>query len=73
MFEEGHKIRVILAEIAKTQVWLINQLSQHGIATDKTEMSAILSGARRGPKADRILECSVKILDEYRDEYRDKC
>ena len=72
MFEEGHRIRVALAEIAKTQVWLINQLEKRGIITDKTEMSSVLSGTRRGFKADRMLETSVEILNEYRDEHGKK-
>jgi hypothetical protein len=70
MFEEGHRIRIALAEIAKTQVWLINQLAKRGIITDKTEMSSVLSGTRHGSKADLMLQTSVEILNEYRDGHR---
>ena len=63
MFEEGHKIRVALAERGLTQVWLINQLrEQHGIITNKTEMSSVLSGTRHGPKAANMLKTSAEIL-----------
>ena len=67
MFEEGRRIRVSLAEIAKTQVWLINQLAKRGVVTDKTEMSAVLNCTRHGNKVDLILKTSAEILKEYRD------
>lgn len=67
MFEEGRRIRVSLAEIGKTQVWLINKLRERGITTDKTEMSSVLSGTRHGSKADTMLKTSAEILKEYRD------
>lgn len=69
MFEEGRRIRVSLAEIVKTQVWLINQLAKRGVVTDKTEMSAVLNGTRHGNKVDLILKTSAEILKEYRDEH----
>ena len=72
MCEEGRKIRVALAECGLTQVWLIGKLRNRGIITDKTEMSSVLSGTRHGFKADRMLETSVEILNEYRDEHGKK-
>ena len=67
MFDEGHKIRVSLAEIRKTQVWLIQELAQHGIITDKAELSGVLSGTRHGPKPDLIISTSKKIITESRE------
>ena len=72
MFEEGHKIRVSLAEFGLTQVWLIEELRKRGLITDKTEMSSVLSGTRHGRKADQILKTSVEILNECRDGDRKK-
>ena len=72
MFEEGHKIRVSLAEFGLTQVWLIEELRKRGLITDKTEMSCVLSGTRHGRKADQILKTSVEILNECRDGDRKK-
>ena len=72
MFEEGHKIRVSLAEFGLTQVWLIEELRKRGIITDKTEMSSVLSGTRHGRKVDQILKTSVEILNECRDGDRKK-
>ena len=63
MFEAGRKIKILLAEKGLTQVWLIDALREHEIYTDKAEMSGILSGARRGPKADTILGMSLNILN----------
>lgn len=72
MFKEGRKIRVALAECGLTQVWLINELRNRGIITDKTEMSSVLSGTRHGYKADMMLQTSVEILDEYRNGHGEK-
>ena len=46
-------------------IWLIRQLALRGIATDKTEMSSVFSGGRRGAKVELILKTSNSILDEY--------
>lgn len=67
MFEEGRKIRTILFNLDLTQVWLIGKLAERGIVTDKTEMSSVLKGTRRGNKADLMLKTSVEILNEYKD------
>ena len=46
-------------------IWLIRQLALSGIATDKTEMSSVISGGRKGAKAELILKTSNSILDDY--------
>lgn len=46
-------------------VWLINQLKQKGIVTDKTEVSSIFAGTRTGAKADSIVQESKTILADY--------
>ena len=46
-------------------VWLIHQLSLMGIATDKTEVSSIFAGTRKGAKADSIIQTTMTILDNY--------
>ncbi|MBQ8005236.1 MAG: hypothetical protein IJ303_02875 [Clostridia bacterium] len=48
-----------------TSVWLINRLAEHEVFTDKTEMSAILTGIRRGPKVDEVVSTSLDILELY--------
>ncbi len=48
-----------------TSVWLINRLAEHEVFTDKTEMSAILTGIRRGPKVDAVVSTSLDILELY--------
>lgn len=48
-----------------TSVWLINRLAEHEVFTDKTEMSAILTGIRRGPKVDVVVSTSLDILELY--------
>lgn len=46
-------------------IWLIRQLALRGIATDKTEMSSVINGGRKGAKAELILKASNSILDDY--------
>ena len=62
MFEKGRRIRKLLFDLDLTQVWLINELRERGISTDKSEMSSVLKGTRKGDKAERILENSLEIL-----------
>lgn len=52
-----------------TIVWLIGQLREHGIATDKSEMSSVFAGTRNGMKVDAIVETSKFILDEYETKF----
>ena len=62
MFEAGHEIKVGLARLDKTQVWLIGELRARGLITDKSELSSVLSGARRGTKADLIINKAREVL-----------
>lgn len=58
-------IRRKLQDNHLTSVWLINQLDYCGINTNKTEMTNILSGSRKGPKVDEIIRVSLDILERY--------
>ena len=57
------KQKLILYKLTGT--WLIAQLADGGLDTDKFELSATLAGTRSGPKADEILRRSLDILNEY--------
>lgn len=72
MQEKREFIREKLGKFSLTQIWLINELEERGIVTDKTELSSIITGARRGPKVVRIIEASEDILKRYEDKYK-KC
>ena len=63
--EELDIIRERIKKHHLTFVWLINQLSLRGIEADKTEVSSIFAGTRKGAKADSIIQCSTEILDDY--------
>ncbi len=58
-------IRRKLQDNHLTSVWLINQLEHLGINSNKTEMTNILSGSRKGPKVDEIIRVSMEILNRY--------
>lgn len=55
-------IKEQLGKMRLTQVWLIQRLGERGLQTDKSEMSSILSGTRRGAKCDDILRASLILL-----------
>lgn len=63
--EKRENIRERLRKHSLSYVWLINQLRIRGIVTDKTEMSSVISGVRKGAKADMIVETANDILDSY--------
>lgn len=58
-------VRLQVAKYRLTYVWLINQLEQRGLHTNKSEMAQILAGKRTGWKADNILTNSLAVLDRY--------
>ena len=66
---ERDEIRDRLNRNKLTFVWLINRLEERGIFTDKTEMSGVIAGTRRGPKPEQIIRESLAILDEYETNY----
>lgn len=60
-----NEIKRRLQQYRLSQVWLINQLRNRDLQTDKSEMSSLLSGSRVGAKSEYILLLSLEILDEY--------
>lgn len=70
MQEKREFIREKLGKFSLSQVWLINELEEKGIITDKTELSSVIKGTRRGPKATEIINLSVEILENYEEKYK---
>ena len=72
--EERERLRVRLKDglVAHclTQVWLIQQLQNVGLTTDKSELCSILAGTRSGPKVDEILVESDRVMTAYDDFLR---
>lgn len=65
MREERDRIRLMLYRNTLTNAWLVNRLEERGIITEKTEMSSVLRGVRKGAKAESIINTSLEILEEY--------
>lgn len=63
--KEREILRERLARNHLTFVWLINQLADKGIETEKSELSSVFAGTRKGNKADKILSASEEILTDY--------
>lgn len=65
MKEERDKIRLMLYRNTLTNAWLVNRLEEREVITEKTEMSSVLRGTRKGAKAESIIKTSLEILDDY--------
>lgn len=65
MKEERDKIRLMLYQNTLTNAWLVNRLEERKVITEKTEMSSVLRGTRKGAKAESIIKTSLEILDDY--------
>lgn len=65
MREERDRIRLMLYRNTLTNAWLMNRLEERGVITEKTEMSSVLRGVRKGAKAETIIKTSLEILDDY--------
>lgn len=65
MREERDRIRLMLYRNTLTNAWLVNRLEERGVITEKTEMSSVLRGVRKGAKAEIIIKTSLEILDDY--------
>ena len=63
--EERDRIRMMLYRNTLTNAWLVNRLEEKGINTEKTEMSSVLRGVRKGAKAESIINSSIEILENY--------
>lgn len=65
MREERDRIRLMLYRNTLTNAWLVNRLEERGVITEKTEMSSVLRGVRKGAKAETVIKTSLEILDDY--------
>jgi hypothetical protein len=59
------KVRTMLARNLLTFPWLIDQLAREGVSTCASEISSGISGKRKGPKVDRVIEKSLLVLERY--------
>lgn len=60
MREERDRIRLMLYRNTLTNAWLVNRLEERGVITEKTEMSSVLRGVRKGAKAETIIKTSLE-------------
>ena len=68
MREERDRIRLMLYRNTLTNAWLVNRLEEKGVITEKTEMSSVLRGVRKGAKAETIIKTSLDILSDYEEK-----
>lgn len=66
MQEQRERVRVMLCRHHLSQSWLMNELEKRGISVDKSSLSDILSGRRKGgSKTERIINGALTILEKY--------
>lgn len=68
MREERDRVRLMLYRNTLTNAWLVNRLEERGVITEKTEMSSVLRGVRKGAKAETIIKTSLDILSNYEEK-----
>lgn len=59
-----HNIKERLADMGKSQVWLLKKLREHGVITQPPQLSNIINGIYTYPKAKLIGEMCDNILTE---------
>lgn len=69
MQEKREKVKVLILKYHLNYTWLINELERQGVNVYKEDMSAYLSGRRKGPKAAAVIEKSIEILERYGECY----
>ena len=65
----GVQIKIRLLENRLTQAWLIFQLEQLDLSLDKSTLCDILSGRRKGQKANEVIEKAEFVLKKYEETY----
>ena len=65
MREERDCVRMMLYQNTLTNAWLVNRLEEKGVNTEKTELSSVLRGVRKGKKAESIINTALSILEFY--------
>lgn len=68
--EELNNIRNRILDNRLSYKWLIYQLENRGIITDKSEISSVFAGTRKGKKADSIIQNTNDILNDYESKFR---
>ena len=66
-------IREKIERYTLSYAWLIARLDYWGVKTSRPELSNILHRKRTGPKVDKILDLSAKILEEYERKWPYEC
>ena len=62
---EKDEIRILLTVNELSYAWLSKQLFKIGMSADRTEISSTLNDRRKGPKSEKIVEASLKVLHGY--------
>ena len=65
MREQRDEIRLKLYRNQLTNNGLNARLAERGVSADNRELSSVLRGVRKGPKADNIIATAVEILQHY--------
>ena len=62
---DGQTVREGLEKYALSLNWLVRQIRLREITVDKTVLCSVLSGTRKGPKAEMLIKISLEIIEWY--------
>ena len=67
--EKATTVRILLAKYCLTNKWLVYELKKIEFDISGAELTDVYNGRRKGPKAVRAIELSLKILCVYENLY----
>lgn len=72
--DDARALKVALERNRLTQKWLMHRLDRDfGIKIRKSQLSEIMDGKRPiGPKMQRLIWCSARVIDEYESFYKNR-
>lgn len=66
MYEKREKIRALLAKYYLSVGWLVHHLNRRGIEVTPNVVSNYIAGRRKkSDNAEKVLDASIDILNEY--------
>ena len=69
MQEKREQVRILLVKYFLSINWLVNQLNRRGFIVTQQALANYIAGRRNRGDAERVLDVSIEILEEYGKHY----
>lgn len=63
--QKREKVRILLVKYILSINWLVSQLNQRGFDVTPQVVSNYIAGRRTRGDAERVIDASIEILEEY--------